>query len=154
MALSYTFGEGTQLDKLFLTQLQIDLAELEALIATNTADIATNTAAIAALQVLKNAFEAGLVKQPQNQDYRVVERFPFAATIERFTVKTASGTCTTTLKINGVTVGNCSMGASSTQATTTTAAPKTLAVADVVVLTVSANSNAVDLSWQFDYTRT
>ena len=144
VARSYTFGTGTQLDKLFLTQLQIVLDELSTAIDTNTTSITA----------LKDGFEPGLIKQPQNQDYRIVERFPFAATIERFTVKLASGTCTVALKIDGVTVGNCSLNATSSQSTTTTVAPKTVSIASVISLTISSNSNAVDLSWQFDWTRT
>lgn len=152
MTLPYSFGEGTQLDKLFLTQLQIDLAALDASITANSAAITALQTAVATIKT--GLFESGLIKQPQNQDYRIVERFPFAGTIDRFTVKLASGTCTVNLTINGVVVGNCSIPVTSTQATTVTAAPKTLAVADVIALTISANSNAVDLSWQFDYSRT
>lgn len=118
--------------------------------ATTPAGARANYAAAGTSQA---EFVSGIVVNPANQDYRIVERLPYAATVDRFTVKTSTGTLTATLKINGTTVGNCAMGATSTQATTTAVAPNTAVAADVLVITISAVSAPANFSFTVDYTR-
>lgn len=100
------------------------------------------------------AFVSGIIKAPANQDYRIVEYIPYGLTVTRFTVKTASGTCTAALKVNSTTVTGGSLSASSTQSTAAISTGNTAVASDAMVLTVSANSNAVDLSFTAQFTWT
>jgi hypothetical protein len=99
-------------------------------------------------------FISGIIKTPANQDYRIVERLPYAVTFQRMTAKCASGSCTVTVKVNSTTIGNFSQAVGTGVVTTTSVAPNTAATADVIVVTISAAASPVDLSLTLEFTRT
>jgi hypothetical protein len=158
VSLTYTFGDATQLDKLFTTQLQADLDQIVADLNASDASIATLQGQVTTLQgqvtTLQGSFVSDLIKQPQNQDYRIIEAIPFGCTLTKFYAKTASGTCTAALKINTTAVTSGSINATSAQGNVTPSAANVMVANDTLVITVSANSNAVDLSYSVYYTRT
>ena len=110
--------------------------------------------AASAADALKTDFISGIIRPPANQDYRIVERLPYAVTFTRLTAKCASGSLTMTVKVNATTIGNFSQAVGAGQVTTTSAAPNTAVLADVIVVTISAVAGAVDLSFTLEFTRT
>jgi hypothetical protein len=99
-------------------------------------------------------FISGIIKTGANSDFRIVERFPYAATITAFHAKTASGTITLTSKINSTAITTGAISVTSTQASVTPSAANVVAAADALVLTGSSNSSAVDISFTIEFTRT
>lgn len=97
---------------------------------------------------------SGIIALPSNKDYRITERIPSGWTLTRLTTKTASGSCTVTLKINSIAVTGGAIATTSTQQSSTLTAANVTAEGDVLVITVSSNSSAVDLSFTIDFTRT
>ena len=92
-------------------------------------------------------FISGLIKSPTNQDYRIVERLPYASTISFFTAKTSTGTITATLKIDSTSITGGALNASSTQTSVTPSALNTAALGSALVLTGSAATTPSDLSF-------
>lgn len=99
-------------------------------------------------------FISGIVKTPANQDYRIVEKLPYAATITELTAKTSSGTITATFKINTTAITTGAINVTSTQGSVTPTALNVAASGDVLVMTLSANSSAANLSFTVKFTRT
>jgi hypothetical protein len=99
-------------------------------------------------------FISGIIKSPAAQDYRIIEKAPYAATLSAFAAKTSSGTVTATLKINSTAVTNGAINVTSTQGAATPTAANAMAAADALVMTLSSVSSAVDLSFTITYTRT
>lgn len=95
----------------------------------------------------------GLIKTGANQDYRIIEAIPYAATITKIYGKTASGTITLTFKINTTAITTGVVSATSTQSNVTPSAAKVMAANDALVITASSNSSAVDISFTVQYTR-
>ena len=121
---------------------------------TGASTAATARGNLAAATTTQTDFISGIIKTPANQDYRIIERLPYAATFTRLTAKCASGSVTMTVKINSTTIGNFSQPVGTSQITTSGAAPNTAALADVIVVTISAVASAVDLSFTLELTRT
>jgi len=112
------------------------------------------TATISAAGLTQTDFLSGGIKTPLAQDYRVVEKMPFAATLTGFTAKTSSGTLTATLKINTTAVTSGAINVTSTQGSVTPTAANVMAADDALVITLSSVSSAVDLSFTVKYTKT
>ncbi len=121
---------------------------------TGAATAAAARGNLAAATTTQTDFISGIIKTPANQDYRIVERLPYAVTFTRLTAKCASGSVTMTVKVNAAAIGNFTQSVGTGQITTTSAAPNTAALADVIVVTISAAAGAVDLSFTLDFTRT
>lgn len=98
-------------------------------------------------------FISGLIKNPVNQDYRIVERMPYGATLTRLSASLASGTATITLKINTTAVGQGSF-AVVPGASTGLIAPLTMVATDALVITVTLATAPVDLSFAVEFIRT
>jgi hypothetical protein len=99
-------------------------------------------------------FISGIIASPANQDYRIVEKLPYAIVITEVATKSSSGVCTVTGKINSTALGGTANSVTSTQSSQTHSSSNTAASGDVVVLTVSSASACVDLSFAVKFTRT
>ena len=156
--LTYKFGDATNLDKLFTSQLEIDLEQISTQLNSDITDIAALQADVTTLQsdvaALEQDFISGIIASPTNKDYRIIEKLPFGVTLTAFTAKTLSGTITATLKINTTAVTNGAINVTSSQASTTPSAANVASAGDVIVITGSSNSSAVDLSFTLVFTRT
>lgn len=97
---------------------------------------------------------SAVIALPTNKDYRIVEKLPYGFTVTSLTAKTASGTCTATLKINSTAVTGGAVSVTSSQSSSTATANNVAAAADALVLTISANASATDLSFTVAGTRT
>jgi hypothetical protein len=99
-------------------------------------------------------FISGIIKTPANQDYRIVEKLPYGATITELTAKTSSGTITATFKIDATAITTGAISVTSTQASVTPTALNVAAAASALVMTLSSNSSAANLSFTVKFTRT
>jgi hypothetical protein len=99
-------------------------------------------------------FISGIIKTPANQDYRIVEKLPYAVTITELTAKTSSGTITATFKIDTTAITTGAISVTSTQSSVTPTALNVAAAASALVMTLSANSSAANLSFVVKFTRT
>jgi hypothetical protein len=118
------------------------------------ADAAAQRATLSAATTSQTDFISGIIASPANQDYRIVEKLPFAITITEIATKSASGTCTVTGKINTTALGGTANSVTSTQSSQTHASSNAASASDAIVLTVSSNSSCVDLSFTVKFTRT
>lgn len=109
---------------------------------------------LGAAGVTQTDFISGIIKSAANQDYRIVEKIPYGATLTAFTGKTASGTLTATLKINTTAVTTGAINVTSTQGSVSPSAANVLVAGDALVITVSAISSPVDFSFTVAFTRT
>jgi hypothetical protein len=104
--------------------------------------------------VLATASHSALIEFADNKDYIIWLRTPFAGTITRTTVKSSSGTCTLTVKVNTTAVGGSAHSVTSTEESIERTTTNTFAAGDDFRLTVASNSSCVDLAVSIDYTRT
>lgn len=111
-------------------------------------------AAIGAAGTAQADFISGTIKGAANQDYRIIEKIPYGMTFTGFTAKMSSGTLTATLKINSTAITTGAINATSSQASVTPTAANVAVAGDVLVMTISAISSPVDLSFTINYTRT
>lgn len=89
--------------------------------------------------------ESAYIEYPTDKDYQFVA-MGFDGTIEEVVTETESGTCTVTVLINDVALGDGSNAASTTRDTVAHTSANTLADGDDVTIQVSSNSAAVGLS--------
>lgn len=120
-------------------------------LSTNAAAARTN---IGAAGTSQTDFISGVIKAPANQDYRIIERIPYATTLTSFTAKTTAGTVTAALKINASAVTGGSVNATTTAASVSPSSSNVMAAGDALVMTTSSVSTASDLSFTAVFTRT
>ena len=92
------------------------------------------------------AFMAFVIEFPDDKDYRVLINSPIAFTIDSITTKSSTGTCTLTGKINATALGGTANSVSTSESEQTHTTDNAVAVGDDVVLTVSSNSGAENVS--------
>lgn len=92
------------------------------------------------------------IEFPDNKDYRAIN-LPFGFTINSVSTRSTTGTCTITVKINGVALGGTANSVSSTESTQDHTSSNVVAVGDDVTLTVSSNSSAENVAVMLNYTR-
>jgi hypothetical protein len=112
------------------------------------------TASIGAAGLTQTEHISGAIRGALNQDYRIVEKLPYGMTVTGFTAKLASGTLTATLKINSTAITTGAINVTSSQASVTPTAANVAAADDALVMTISAISSPIDLSFTIVYTRT
>lgn len=96
----------------------------------------------------------GMVESPSNKTYIVRQYAKYSGTINDATFKTASGTITAAVKINGTNVTTCNgISVTSTASTTTCTAANTFAAGDLITVVTTSNSSGADLSWSIKLTR-
>lgn len=98
-------------------------------------------------------FMSGFIASPSNKDYRIVVKAAHAGTITETTTRSASGTCTATFKINTTALGGTANSVSSTEQSQAHSSANAFAAGDDIVITISANSSCVDMSFTIKYTR-
>lgn len=113
--------------------------------------LAENRAAIDALEAsaaakLQNFFTSVLILTPEDQDYKIVVKSPIQFTIQSITTISTTGTCTLTGKINTTALGGTANSVSTTEQEQTHSSSNVVGVGDDVVLTVSSNSAAENVS--------
>ena len=97
---------------------------------------------------------SGHIETAANKTYILDLKAPYAYTVNALAAKTASGTCTAKLTIDGVDVtGITALSVSSTEASATASAANAVGVDTTLALVVSANSTALDLSFTVKITR-
>lgn len=94
----------------------------------------------------QTAFMAFLIETPDDKDYRVLLNSPIAFTINSVTTKSSTGTCTMTGKINTTALGGTANSVSTSESEQTHTTSNSVAIGDDVVLTVSSNSGAENVS--------
>ena len=124
-------------DEHFYRYLQVQKSE-------DAAKFAAMGATKAALE--QTAFMTFLIEAADNKDYRVLVNSPHAFTINSIATKSGSGTCTLTAKINSTALGGAANSVSTSEVTQTHSSANDVAIGDDVVLTVSSNSGAEDVS--------
>lgn len=97
----------------------------------------------------------GHIVTPVNKTFTLVLDAKYARTIDALTVKTASGTCTVNLKIDGVDVTSLSaVAVTSSESTTAASGANSVAAGATVTLTISSVASAADLVFSIKTTRT
>lgn len=96
----------------------------------------------------------GMIPYPTNQDYRLGLNLAFDGTITKVTTRSESGTCTATWKINTTALGGTANSVSSTEQEQAHTTANEFVTGDDLVLTVSANSSCLNMSFNITYTRT
>jgi len=96
---------------------------------------------------------SGLILAPANGDYMLVVKAPFGGTITETTTRSVSGTCTATFKINTTALGGTANSVSSSEQSQAQASSNVFAAGDDIVVTISSNSNCVNMSFTIKYTR-
>lgn len=94
------------------------------------------------------------VATPANATYPIILNAPFDGAITKVYAKTDSGTCTVTVKINGVALGGTANSATSAKSTQTHGSTNSFVAGDAITFTVSANSSASNLQVQIYGMRT
>ena len=93
------------------------------------------------------------IEFPDDKDYPIIN-IPVGFTINSVTTKSTAGTCTVTVKINGVALGGTANSVSSTESTQSHTDDNVVAVGDDLTVTVSSNSSAENVAIMIAGTRT
>ncbi len=117
------------------------------------ADAAAQRTTLSAAARTQDTGMAMFAETPTAKTYVLTTEMPFGMTITKVAAKTASGTCTVQVRINGVNVTTGSVNATSTEATSTPTAANVVAANDTVDIVVSSVSSAADLSVTISGTR-
>lgn len=108
---------------------------------------ATNEAALTGKATLsQTAMASYLIEVADDKDYRVIINSAVGFTINSVTTRSSTGTCTLTVKINATALGGTANSVSTSESTQTHSTSNTLAAGDDLVLTVSSNSGAENVS--------
>jgi len=91
---------------------------------------------------------------PANKSYTLLPDSGEERTITDVITKSASGTCTVTLYIDGVALGGTANSVSSSEQTQTHTTANVIPVGGRVTATVTSNSSCIDMELQFRTTRT
>lgn len=117
-------------------------------------DDTVQTTAASPISTSQSDFIAGLIPSLTNTDYRLVINIPYGCSITKTTTRCTSGTATATFKINTTALGGTANSVSSSEQSQTHSTSNTVAVGDDIVLTISANSSCLNLSFTIEFTRT
>lgn len=96
----------------------------------------------------------GFIETPSDKTYVIRLNAKYAGTIANISLKTASGTITAKLTIEGIDVTGCtSISVSSAETTATCNAANTFSAGHTIALVTSSNSSAADLQFSIQFTR-
>ena len=118
---------------------------------------ARDAAALGAGKAAKSQTETwgiGPIEFPDNKDYRVLINAARGFTINSVSTRCATGSCTLTVKINMTALGGTANSVTTSESTQTHSSANVVAEGDDVVLTISANSSAEDVSISMSVTET
>lgn len=96
---------------------------------------------------------AGLIAEPSDKDYRLVVKAPHRGRIVETTTVCASGSCTAAFKINSTALGGTANSVTTSEQSQSHSSSNTFAAGDDLVVTISANSTCLDLSFCIRYQR-
>ncbi|TXE18604.1 hypothetical protein ES692_06055 [Psychroserpens burtonensis] len=99
-------------------------------------------------------FISTLIASPADATYKLIVKAPYAGTITETTTESVSGTCTATFKINTTALGGTENSVSDTKTSQTHSSANVFSAGDDIVLTVSANSTCVDMSFTIKFNKT
>jgi chemotaxis protein histidine kinase CheA len=99
-------------------------------------------------------FLSVLIAIPEDKTYRLATKLPYGITITEVTSDCESGTCTATVKIDGVALGGTANSVSTTEQSQSHASSNVAAAGTDLELTVSSNSACEGLSLMIKFTRT
>lgn len=118
------------------------------------ANLVSEQAAREALNPFKFGGIGAYFAEPSNVEYIITDACPIGGTITGAAFKTRSGTVEATFRINGVAItGLTSLAASSTRATATATAARTVAAEDVISVLFVNGATPVDFTATLDFTR-
>lgn len=132
--------------------------------ANNLDDVASPATAFANIKQAASGTTTGVVQQTQkgsvtfqvlkvaNQAYTPIFNSPNAKTITKITTKSASGTCTLTGTIGGVSLGGSANSVSSSEVEQTHSSANVVAVGGDLDLTASSNSACLNMKVTVEYT--
>ncbi len=89
----------------------------------------------------------GIIEEPDDKDYNLVLRAPYAGEISKVTTQSSSGTCTLTIEINGTPLGGTANSVSTTETDQDHTTANTFVEGDTITWAVSSNSNCDDLAY-------
>lgn len=120
------------------------------------ANFATTVTNALALKAAKSQTEAIAVniELPDDKTYPIALKLPYGLTITGVTSKCTSGTCTATVKIDGVALGGTANSVSSSESTQAHASSNVAAAGADLSVTISSNSSCLDLQLMIEATRT
>ena len=121
---------------------------------SGTITLPTGTKTLATTSQTDAGFSFGPIATVADQDYVITCKAPHAGTLTDLAAKTSSGTCTVTWKINSTAVTTGVNSATSTISSVTPSGANVFAAGDIIQITVSANSTALNLQLAARYTRT
>lgn len=99
-------------------------------------------------------FVGGMIETAADKTYVIDLSAAYAYTVNTLIIKSASGTCTAKLTIEGTDItGISAVSVSSSEATGTATAANSVAVGNTLALVVSSNSDATDVSFTIKTTR-
>jgi len=93
----------------------------------------------------------GQIATVANQDYTLLLNAPWPGTITHTTMKSDSGTCTATVKVNGSAISGTANSVSSTRSIQSHT--QTFAAGDDITMTISSNSSCLGLGYTIEFTR-
>lgn len=96
---------------------------------------------------------SGLIEAAQNKDYIFTLKAPYGGTITNTITKCSSGTCTATFKINSTPLGGTANAVSTSEVDTAQTTSNVFVAGDDLVLTISANSTALNVSFTVVFNR-
>ena len=129
---------------------QITSAPMVGVITAADAGAARTVLAAAASDHTHADAYTGQIEAPTNKTFTIEPGAVSGRTITGFYIKSASGTCTATLKVGTNTVKAASVSSSSGDQTSL--ANTAVAVNDVITIVVSSNSSAIDVIFSVEYT--
>jgi chemotaxis protein histidine kinase CheA len=118
------------------------------------ADAGAQRTTLSAAARTQTDFLSVLIAAPEDKTYRLATKLPYGITITEVTSDCASGTCTATVKIDGVALGGTANSVSTTEESQSHASSNVAAAGTDLDLTVSSNSSCEDLSLMIKFTRT
>lgn len=116
------------------------------------ANAAAQRTTLSAAGLTQTDFLSVLIPAPEDKTYRIVTKLPYAITITEVVSDCATGTCTATIKNDGVAIDGTANSVSTTEQSQSHAEAVS-AGADIDV-TISSNSAAEDVSLMIKFTRT
>lgn len=132
----------------------ITIAPVAGALGSVTLTAPAKTGTLATTSQTDAGFSFGPIATVADQDYVITCKAPHAGTLTDLAAKTSSGTCTVTWKINTTAVTTGVNSATSTISAVTPSAANVFAAGDIIQVTVSANSTALNLQLAARYTRT
>ncbi len=114
---------------------------------------AQRTTLLAAARTQPNEALHGLIETVADKDYKIFIKAAHGGTITETNTISASGTCTATFKINTTALGGTANSVSSVEESQAHASANVFVAGDDIVITVSANSTCLDMSYSIKYTR-